>query len=219
MVVPGAERLGGAREPLQRRREGAGGPDAEQRQRQRQEHNGEDQRPLAGRPERIVRQRRLETHPRRRDDADMQARVRPVALEIGRGEVGDRHRPAGAVAQLPDHRQVGERLRPRRHGPVPWLDLDERQAATARQQGRPRRRVGRVQQSHQDPEAARGHARQRVGILRLVQHQERRRGDDVGHRDAGDHEQRDLARDGLRAQPRAEPAQAAHDRVTSGVNR
>ncbi len=65
VVVAGAERLRGAGEALQRRREGPGRPDAEQRQGQRQEHHGEDQGTLAGPPQRIVRQRRLEARPGR----------------------------------------------------------------------------------------------------------------------------------------------------------
>ena len=56
VVVAGAERLGRAGEPRQRRRQRPGRPDAEQGQGQRQEHDGEDQRALLRRAQRVVRQ-------------------------------------------------------------------------------------------------------------------------------------------------------------------
>ncbi len=214
VVVPRAEALRRAGEPGERRRERPRGPDAEQGQRQRQEHAREDQGALAGRAQGIVGERRAEHRAVAGGDADMQVLAVPGGLEARH-----RHRAPGGGAQAADHRPVGGRLGPLRRHPVPGLDLDEGQGARPRRDQRGADRgFGHVEEAGQDADPRRRDAGQGVGVLRLVEQEERGGGHHMRHRDAGHHEEGDLPRDAARAQAGPQTGQG-HERVTSGVNR
>ncbi len=134
-------------------------------------------------------------------------------------EARHRHRASGSGAQAADDRPVrGGPGAGGRHA-VPGFDLDQGQGARPRRdQGRARGRLGHIEEAGQHADPRGGDAGQRVGVLRLVQQEERHRGHRMRHGDAGDDKERHLPRDAARAQAGAQGRQR-HDRVTSGVNR